>query len=71
LSNLYIFFAFILAASTLQQLNNVYVGNRVVNLEAAILDQENALPDYTAGLLGLSFLATLGNDQHSYRGDEN
>ena len=43
----------------------------MVNLEAAILDQENALPDYTAGLLGLSFLSTLGNDQHSYRGDEN
>ena len=38
----------------------MYVGKKVVNVEAAILDNESALPDFTSGLLGLNFLAALG-----------
>lgn len=42
------------------QIRNILVGGRTVDIEAAVFDNEAALPNFCSGLIGLRFLSQLG-----------
>ena len=44
-----------------QKIRNVLLGGRVVDIEAAVFDNEAALPNGCSGLMGLRFLSQLGD----------
>ena len=43
------------------KIRNVLIGGRVVDIEAAVFDNEAALPKGCSGLIGLRFLSLLGD----------